>query len=549
MRILGIDVGTTSIKAVELESAFGRYDIREYYEHPLELGINPVLAITRLIQALPRKPDRVVLALKAGQVTFRNLQLPTRDRKAIQAGVNFELEDDLPFSMENAAFDFSILNQNKQGTYLHVTATLKKYLVASLSQWLEAEVDPDLITTEGWAYRTLFNRILSPPEQEEPVLLAHLGGERSILHVHWKGAPILTREISWGGKDLTQTIAAKYGIPFDQAEHAKLDHGFVVPEGQRDQVTQEQIEFSDILMQPVLTLLSEIRQAELTSKSITRRNLKKVVVAGGTSLLPGLSKVIEENLRVPVSPLLSLSSIATSGVTYTEHTDAVFVSAVSLALCLVGSERSSVINFRKRDFSKKGQASQLSLANLRRPLMGLAAVIVCFIISLVVQSLSYKDRIKRVDDDLTRSLKRFFGAGLGASATRTYLSDTAALKTAINKELGKQRELALLLGPNPHSPLDFVKDLSSSVPKEIVVDMTKIQVGASPSTPYSSSAEQSTNLTFVVSNSGAADRLAKILEGKVKGLKKGSLEETPFGDGKKFKVTFTGNPTEAAYGR
>ena len=66
------------------------------------------------------------MSLKTRQVTFRNLQLPTRDKKAIQSGVGFELEDELPFSIENAAYDYSIISQSKAGTQVHVAATLKK---------------------------------------------------------------------------------------------------------------------------------------------------------------------------------------------------------------------------------------------------------------------------------------------------------------------------------------------------------------------------------------------------------------------------------------
>src|SRR4051812_9579930 len=113
MRILGIDPGVTSIKAVELDSSFGRYEIRDYYEAPVEPGTSPLLALAGLIQGLPKAPDRIAVALPTSQVTFRNLKLPTRDRKAIQAGVGFELDDELPFGLEKAAFDYVTVGQGK----------------------------------------------------------------------------------------------------------------------------------------------------------------------------------------------------------------------------------------------------------------------------------------------------------------------------------------------------------------------------------------------------------------------------------------------------
>jgi hypothetical protein len=133
---------------------------------------------------------------------------------------------------------------------------------------------------------------------------------------------------------------------------------------------------------------------------------------------------------------------------------------------------------------------------------------------------------------------------------KTYLSNTSNLKTQINKELGKQRELSRLLTANPRSPLDFLKELSAKVPKDVVVDMTSYSLGAAPS-PYLSG-EDSANLTFVIQAPQTADRLNAIL-GPV-GLKPGKLEETPAPagtppDAKRWKVTYSGKPTEDSYGK
>src|SRR3712207_3189188 len=103
MRILGVDIGSTSIKAVELDSAFGRYEIHEYHDVPIVPAADPAQslqeAVNRLMAGLHKQPDRIGMAMRTGQLTFRNLQLPTRDKKAIQAGVGYELDDELPFPM------------------------------------------------------------------------------------------------------------------------------------------------------------------------------------------------------------------------------------------------------------------------------------------------------------------------------------------------------------------------------------------------------------------------------------------------------------------
>ena len=97
MRIIGIDVGSSSIKAVEMDSAFGRHEIHDYHEAPIQMDLSIQEVLEKFIKGLAKTPDRIIVALKPNQSTFRNLQLPTRNKKAIQSGIGFELEDELPF--------------------------------------------------------------------------------------------------------------------------------------------------------------------------------------------------------------------------------------------------------------------------------------------------------------------------------------------------------------------------------------------------------------------------------------------------------------------
>lgn len=553
MRILGIDLGSTSIKAVEVDSAFGRYEIHDYHEQKLEHDTEPMQALARLMKGLPKAPDRIAVALKTSQLTFRSLQLPTRDKKAILAGVGFELDDDLPFPLERSVYDYSILAQTGQTTNIHIAVTLKQYVAEVISRLAGADVDPDMVTSEGWAYRTLFNRMLSQQAQEKPVLLLQIGHHRTLMYVQWRGFPILSREYSWGGLDLTTALCRKYEIPLQQAETTKIDHAFVLPPSQEGEATQEQKEFSAALLESLETLVMEVKQVALATKNLTHESLSGIHLSGGTSLLPGLARFLEEKLRMPVRPLQALSAISTSGVTYSEHTDATFSLAASLALCYVGTDRASAINLRKGDLAKMGRSKEMNVEALRRPIMATGAVLASMILSLMVQSSLYRSRISGVDTQLEKSVRSFYSQVSGQisnSAVKTYMSNTSTLRTSVSKELGKQRETAKLLGPNPHSPVNFLKQLSAAVPKDVIVDMTQFQVGAAPDSAYGAPDPGAVSLTFLMANQQSADRLSSLLGSKISGLQKSTVDEVvaPDGNGKRWKVTFTGKPVEDAYG-
>jgi len=550
MRILGIDLGSKSIKAVELDSAFGRYEIHEYHELPFETpqtvsegGTEVSDLLKKLLLSLHRRPDKIVMALSSRAVTFRNLQLPIRDKKAIQSTLAFELEDELPFPSEQTIYDYNVLSQAKTGTRLHVAATLRQHVAKFLNTvgvgLSEDFVDPDLVTTESWAYRGLLNRILSSSDQESPVLLAQIGHSRTLLYVHWRGEPIFTRELTWGGRDITAAIGRKYQITLDQAEDAKKDHGSVISASLRSEATAEQLEFSDTVIESLRPLMLEIQQVEMVCRNTTNHKLSLMYLAGGTSLLPGLQRVFEDELGIQIRPLQSLSGIATSGVTYSEQTDASFSLAVSLALCLVGNERASLINFRKGTFAKQGASHEYSWSSLKFPVICLGIVAFCMFVSLGVQNMIFKSRLKAVDSRLETSVKSYFGQ-ISTSAVRSYLLNTESLKKSVNKELSKQRDIARLFSANPRSPLDFLKDISNGIPKDLVLDTVEYQMGSASVSAYAPDAQSTAILTLMVANPQSIDRLNSILGSKINDLHMEKSEVSNPDGTKHWKVTFSG---------
>ena len=549
MRILGIDIGSHSVKAVELDSAFGRYEVHEYHEHPIEAGQDPRLVVSSLLSALSKKPDRIAYALRTGQSTFRNLQLPTRDKKSIASGVGFELEDELPFSLSHAVYDYTTLAQSRLGVYLHVAATMDRVLQAEIEKLQVYELDPDLITTEAWAIRTYLNRSPNSTNRDQVTLLIHMGQQRTVIYAHLNGTPLLCREINWGGGDLTYAIAQHYSIPLHEAEKGKLDHGFVVSPSLNTQVTREQIDFSAVVSAPLAELIVEVKQAKLSCKNVSQMGVGEIVLSGGTSTLPGLVRFVQDAMGVPTRKIQALSSLNVSGVTYSEQADSKFLIAVSLALTVV--ERATSINLRKGRFGKKSRSGpKFNATTLKKPLWAAGAIGACFMASLVSQTYLYHSQMEDTDAQLERSVKTFFGQ-VSPSVLRTYLHNPNMLKKAVDKELSRQKELAKLLVPNPKSPLEFIKELSSTVPKDLSVDLIQYQAGAAPGSSYLKGDDASASLTFLVNDSVAADKLNKTLATHFPTLEKGKVEDFTPTDGspKRLKLIYSGKLNEDAYGK
>ncbi len=548
MRILGLDIGTVSVRAVEFDSSFGRYDVHEYHETPVAPGEDPLVTAGRLIQSLPRPPDRISALLRTSQTTFRNLELPTKDRKAIAASVGFELDDDLPFGIEDALFGYATLQTAGQSSQVHVLATLEKSFSDQLDKMKAAHVDPDVITSEAWAYRSLFNRVLQKEQQDVPVLLVHLGHSRTVLYVHHRGRPIAAREISWGGADLSLALSTHLGISLQEADQIKGDHGLMTS-GPVDDPSSPENRVASAMVETLQALIKEIRQSCLTAKGLAQTGVEKIYLTGKTSRLPGLVEYLEQETRIPTQMLRALSAISNSGVKYAEDTDATFALAAGAGLALLSGDKNLLINLRKGPYAKDSGVGMIQWKTVKGPLTGFSIVSACLIVSLVVEGAVYRTELKEANTQLEKALKGFFGGGLSASAVRTHLSNSKNLKKQIQTEIEKQRTLALLYTPNEHAPLDFLKALSSAVPKDVVVDMTEFQVGAKPEDFYVERAAAQAKLTFIVANPQMAERVASILQNRLDTMDRSKMEEITDPEGaKKWKITFTGSPKENAYG-
>jgi type IV pilus assembly protein PilM len=542
MRILGLDIGSTSVKAVEVDTAFGRFEIHEYHEVAVHPGESAMAVAGGLLRSLPKSPDRVVVPLRANRVTLRNLKLPTRDKKAINASVNFEIEDDLPFEADDVVSDSVILSTAGNESSVHVSAALRSTIEDYLGLATPAGVDPDVLTSEASSYRALLRKMnLSETVAERPILVINIGHERTTIYAQYQGTPLLCREVATGGREINVILSNRYALSVDASEKTKIDNGFVLPSSQLSTVSDQQRDFSETVHEALQDLIRDIRQADLSCKNLTSVRAGMIYVTGGTSLLPGLPALISEETKIQCQPLRALSSLK-KGVTYSEETDAKFALASGAALSCISSERPFLINFRRGEFSKSGKAAEIDLSLFAKPMKTLGAAAAILLVILGVESALYEKKLKETNNELQRTVKVFFG-NLSSSALRNYLANTTSLKRNIDAELNKERQIVALLAPNPNSPFEFLRDLSASIPKDVVTDLMRYQVGSSGTDPYASPtlANSPVELEFWVSDAQTADRLSALLETRINGYQRGPLEEVFVKTGKKFRFIAKGS--------
>jgi type IV pilus assembly protein PilM len=159
----------------------------------------------------------------------------------------------------------------------------------------EAGLTPAVVDVDAFALENMFevNYSLSPAET---IVLINVGASVININIVAGGTTAFTRDISMGGNLYTEEIQKQLNVSYDEAEALKLggelaaDQHAVVPH-----------EVERILHSVSETLAAEIqRSLDFYSATTVDSNIARIYVAGGTSKVPALSRVIEQRSGVPV---------------------------------------------------------------------------------------------------------------------------------------------------------------------------------------------------------------------------------------------------------
>lgn len=554
MKILALDIGSWQVKAVELEVSFGRVELQDYsIERVRELpkierqilSASQIEALKKLLASRHGRWDRVSVNFPRSFTTTRVYHLPTRDRKTIQSSLAFELDDDIPVSVEDAIQDFVVLGNEGATSTVFTTVALKRDLMALLSELQMLGLDPDIVTIDSWAMTHLLKRAIPKSYEGRPVCIVNLGATQTAIHMHIGADPVLSHVTNCAGVDVTRAIAMAYNLSFDDAEKSKVDGAFVLTNVHFEQaaqeggtpITAEQKQFSAVIADALSPVVREIKQTIMAYKSQYKLTPRAVFLTGGTSLISNLPLHLEEQLRIPVFPLSYISHVVGQTLQLSELSETQIATATGLALAAVKMDRNYSLNFRKDEFAKRGGLSAVNLKAYRQPLKYVAATLAFIYVNLFAQWIILSARASRQEAQLERSIKSVMGA-VSQSVLATYMRSPTALKSAVTKELAKYKEAPVAPAKAPISALEVLNKVSATVPKDMTLDVSVFQIK-----------DGRLKLGGIVDRIASSERIAKALEESkiVTEVTKDKADEDP--KTKKVKFEFSAKIAEAGNGK
>ena len=298
--LIGVDIGSSSIKLVELSGSRGNPRLERYAIELLPRGavvdgnIDDIEAVAEALRRAWRKSGfrikHVAMALPAAAVITKRIALPANLRDdELEMQVESEASQYIPFALDEVSLDFQVL-----GPAANSTEEIDVLIAASRLEKVEdrvavaqaAGLKPVVMDIESYALRASVERLIwQLPNEGQGVVVAvfYIGASATALTVMHDGEAIYEREQPFGGQQLTSDIARTYGIPVEEAE-------------QKKRAGELPAEFGQAIQEPFVdSLAHEIGRAlQYFFTSTPHHRVHYVLLAGATSTLPGLTDRVTE---------------------------------------------------------------------------------------------------------------------------------------------------------------------------------------------------------------------------------------------------------------
>jgi len=300
---VGLDIGSSSLKLVEILDSPEGYALKNYTQLPLERGVleegnimdGDVLCgnIRQLLKTAGCKSKKVVVSLSGHKVIARRASFAKMEEEELRQLINDEAANYLPFDdVNDVCFDFQILgdNEGNPGQMDVVIVAARKNVVQSYVDVLEkAGLAPVIMDVDSFALETMYE-VNYDVREGDIVVLVNIGASMTNINVLKEGCSIFTRDISMGGDDITESIRERLGVTLDEAEKLKIESSRA--DSQAGGPRLDPLEHAEPLFAEIERSIDYFRSTH------GGEYIKEIVLSGGSAKTAGIVDALAQRLNI-----------------------------------------------------------------------------------------------------------------------------------------------------------------------------------------------------------------------------------------------------------
>jgi len=311
--LLGLDIGSQSIKMVDLEKTRSGYELKS-----MGIAIVPsecivdkdimdsetvVETIRNLRDNLKISPKGTATAVSGHSVIVKKAEISTMSRAELEQTLMVEAEQYIPFDINDVYLDFHILGESleRQDMMDVLFVASKRELVDDYSSVIKnAGLKPLIVDVDVFAIENMYHSNY-PDAPETIVALVDVGASMININVMREGTSIFARDISMGGRQMTERIQREFGVSFERAENIKCGASI---EG----IDLERVNY--IFKMASETYAQEIKRTlDFFLSTMVNENIEKIYISGGGSRMPGLISLMQKQNEIPVEIINPFNNI------------------------------------------------------------------------------------------------------------------------------------------------------------------------------------------------------------------------------------------------
>jgi type IV pilus assembly protein PilM len=305
--IVGLDIGSSAVKAVELKPAGKGYKVTAFGAEPVPpdaIVDGAIIDAGSVAEAIRRvfegnkafKSKDVCASLSGNAVIVKKITLPVMTENELAESIYWEAEQYVPFDIQDVNLDYQILDPgtgpNSRGSMDVLLVAAKKEKIGDYTNVIsQAGRTPVIVDVDAFALQNAFE-INYGLDAGRTVVLLNAGASAININILQGDQSVFTRDISMGGNAYTEAVQKELDLPFDSAE--QLKKGIPV-----DGATFE--EAQPVLHAVTENVLLEIQKTfDFFKASASTDHIDRIMLSGGASRVDSFHQMVQERFNAPV---------------------------------------------------------------------------------------------------------------------------------------------------------------------------------------------------------------------------------------------------------
>ena len=335
--VLGVDIGSSSIKVVQLRKQSGKAILETYGELSLgpyggvEVGRATNLPAEKMAEALKdllreanvtTRNCGVAIPISSSLVSF--IRMPTRDKKQMDVMIPIEARKYIPVPISEVNLDWWIIPEDTSVEALRNEAVEKNSNLAnpnpaeqkmSTTEVLVVAIHNDILTkfmsvvensglTTTFFEIEIFSAVRALLDQSIATqMILDMGSSSTKIYIVERGILRSSHSINRGSQDITLAISKSMGITPEEAEQMKKDFGV--------SGYKENAEVEAVVEIAIENIFAEAQRILLDYEKRYNKAVSRIVLTGGAVMLKGFLEKAKANLETEVVPGNAFGKIET----------------------------------------------------------------------------------------------------------------------------------------------------------------------------------------------------------------------------------------------